>query len=231
MFKKILVCLMVLCFSAALYAATPPKLSGNIEQGTRYALPYDDAGFPTPWVEATEQSKVESWAYNYHKGFLQVAQKVSSRLRYVVKYNYIWKDFIKADNTNKNLINYYQTYAWIKLNPALDLKVEYYLRHQDYYYMPWNNLTHVPYMYLKWKISDKRKANAALRFKAQRYADPGETWKNKNETVFNLGYKEEVGKSLVLRTEYKYTFRHYTNNIDEKNASKKALSAGFEYQF
>jgi len=70
-----------------------------------------------------------------------------------------------------------------------------------------------------------------LRFKAQRYADPGETWKNKNETVFNLGYKEEVGKSLVLRTEYKYTFRHYTNNIDEKNASKKALSAGFEYQF
>jgi len=230
MFKKILVCFMVIGFSAAGAFAKPPKLSGGVEQGERYPLPYTEEGEITPWAEATEDDEAEAWAYTFNKGYLQLAQTINDRLRYVVKHNYVTKDFTQTDNTNKNIINYYRAYTWIKLSSAFDLKLEYYLRHQNYFLMPWDNMTYVPHMVVKWNISDKRVADFNYRFKVQRYDDPAETWKDKNETFFNLGYKEEI-KSLTLRTEYKYIFRGYTANPDEANAAKKSLSVGFDYQF
>ncbi len=223
--------LIVVFLAAGIGFAKPPKISGNFEQGSRYALSYDETGFPTPWVEATECDAVETWAYNFHKGYLQLSHKLNDRVRYVTKYNYIRKDFYAAETNNKNILRYYRTYSWIKLSNKFDLKLEYYLRQQDYYIRPWDNLVHVPHLYLKWAINKKRKANFSLRFKSQRYDDSKETVKDKNQISSYAGYKEKIGKNLTLKAKYKYIIRHYTDNPNESNAVKKSLSAGFEYQF
>jgi len=208
-----------------------PKISGNIEQGARYAIPYDEVAFPTPWIEVSKQYEEESWAYNFNKGYLQLSQKVNDKIRYVVKYNYIWKDFFDANTNNKNVLNYYRTYSWINLNDKLDLKLEYYLRHQNYNYRPWDNFTHVPHILLKWEINKKRDLDLSLRYKSQRYNKSSETWKDKDQISTSIGYKEIFGEKLGLKANYKYTFRQYTDNPDESNAVKKSLSIGFDYQF
>lgn len=228
--KNLIIILMVMLVSGTALSK-PPKISGNIEQGTRYPLPHDEIGFPTPWIEATEEYPVESWAYNFHKGHLQLAQKVSKNFRYVVKYNYIWKDFYAAETNNKNILSNYRVYSWIKLSKDFNLRIEYYIRQQNYNYRPWDNFTYVPHILLKWKITDKRKADVSLRSKFQRYSDPGQIWKDKNQISAGLGYKEEIGERLTLKAKYNYTFRRYTDNRDETNAVKKSLSAGFDYQF
>ncbi len=231
MFKKFIVMLIVVFLAAGIGFAKPPKISGNFEQGARYALPYDETGFPTPWVEATEGDAVETWAYNFHKGYLKLYHRLNKTVRYIAKYNYIWKDFHAAKTNNKNILRYFRTYSWIKLSNKFDLKLEYYLRQQHYYIRPWDNLEHVPHLYLKWDINKKRKANFSLRFKSQRYDVPEETTKDKNQISSYARYKEEIGENLTLKAKYKYTFRHYTANPDKSNAVKKSLSGGFEYQF
>jgi hypothetical protein len=230
--KKLIFAVLTAVFVLSIKGYTkPPKVSGNIEQGSRYAIPYDDVGFPTPWVEATEGDAEESWAYNFHKGYLKLYHRLNDRIRYTVKYNYIKKDFFAAETNNKNILRYYRTYSWFKLSNAFDLKLEYYLREQNYYIQPWNNLVHVPHMLLKWEINDKRDASFSVRYKAQRYDDPEETWKDKNQVSSYVKYKEDILDNLSLNAGYRYTYRHYTNNPDESNAIKKSLSAGFDYQF
>jgi hypothetical protein len=138
-----------------------PKISGNIEQGSRYALPYEESGTLMPWIEATEEGSQESWSYDFSKGYLQLYQQLNSKVRYTVRYNYIKKDFYAAETNNKNDLNYYRAYSWIKLSELFNLKVEYYLRHQAYAYRPWDNIMHAPNMQLRWDIdkSKKRRAN------------------------------------------------------------------------
>jgi len=211
--------------------AKAPKVSGNYEQGSRYAIPYDDIDYPSMWFEETEDIDQEAWAYNFSKGYLQLAQTINKDFRYVVKYNYIFKDFFAATTNNKNLINYYRTYSWIGLPYNLRLKLEYYIRQQDYSFRPWDNLTHVPHVLLKWKYDNKRSADLSIKFKAQRYDEEAEAWKDKNQVDSYIGYKEKITDKLTLNAKYKYTFRHYTDNPDETNAVKKSFSAGFDYQF
>lgn len=229
--RKILIIILMVMLVSGTALSKPPKISGNIELGTRYPLPYDEIGLPIPWAEATGEYPVEAWAYNFHKGYLRLAQKVSKNFRYVVKYNYIWKDFYAAVTNNRNILNYYRAYSWIKLSKDFDLRLEYYIRQQDYTYRPWDNLTYVPHMLLKWKISDERRADLSLRTKFQRYSDPDEIWKDKNHISARLGYKEKIGERLSLKAKYNYTFRQYTANPDEPSAVKRSLSAGFDYQF
>ncbi|MFW6129682.1 MAG: hypothetical protein ACOC56_00770 [Atribacterota bacterium] len=209
----------------------PPKLSGNYEQGSRYALAYDEMGFPFPWIEASEQLEEESWSYNFNKGYLRLSQRINKNYRYAVKYNFIEKDFFGSDLNNKNILNYYRTASWIGLNDKMDLKVEYYLRHQNYYIRPWDNITHVPHVLFKFKVNNKINTRASVRYKSQKYKDPDETWKDKDYIVSYLGYNQKITDRLILKGKYNYLFRHYTDNPDQTNAVKKSLSVGFDYQF
>ncbi len=231
-FKKLLFAVLTAFFIISVKGHTKPqKVSGNIEQGSRYAIPYDEAGFPTPWIEATGDSADETWAYNFHKGYLKLYQRLNDKFRYTLKYNYIKKDFFEATTNNKNILRYYRAYSWVKLSNALNMKLEYYLREQKYYIQPYNNLAHVPHVLLKWEISDKRDASCSVRYKAQRYDDPDEVQKDKNQVSSYLKYKEDILENLTLNAGYRYTYRHYTENPDKSNAVKKSLSAGFDYQF
>lgn len=214
--------------------AKPPKISGNYEQGSRYSIPYDEIKYPTWWFEEIEDIDQESWAYNYDKGYLQLSQTVNKKFRYSVKYDYLDKDFFAAmsdETNNRNRLNYYRTYSWIGLPANFKVKVEYYLRQQDYVYRPWDNLTHVPHLLLQWKPDKKRTADLSMKYKAQRYDEVTEIWKDKNQMDTAIGYKEKVTDKLTLNTRYKYTFRHYTDNPDEPNAVRKSFSVGFDYQF
>jgi len=229
--NKILLILTILLVLSIKGYSKPPKISGNYEQGSRYAIPYNEFGYPTPWVEASEQFEEETWAYNFSKGYLKLSQRINKNYRYVVKYKYIRKNFYEADLNNKNRLDYYRTYSWIGLNDKMDLKLEYYLRHQNYYIQPWDNLTHVPHILFKWKINDKIKTRASVRYKSQKYKDPEETWKDKDYITSYVGYEQEITDNLELKGKYRYLFRRYTDNPEETNAVKKSLSAGFEYQF
>jgi len=229
--KKLLVLtLMVLCCKGV--EAKPPKVSGNYEQGSRYAIPYEELEYPTFWFEELEEDlEQESWAYNFEKGYLQVSQSVNKSFRYVVKYDYIYKDFFAAQTNNKNRLDYYRVYSWTDIPYNMRLKLEYYIRNQDYAVRPWDNMTHVPHILLQWKPNSKRKADLSVRYKAQRYDEISEIWKDKNQIDSYIGYQEKINDKLTLNTRYKYTFRHYTDNPDENNAVKKSLSVGFDYQF
>ncbi len=184
-------------------------------------------------MELTEEYEQETWAYKYDKGYLQVAQNVSGRFRYTARFNWNRKDFPHATLNNRNILRYYRTYCWIGISDALNLRLEYYLREQDYKFRSWDNLTHVPNMRLRWDIDRerKRRANLFLRFNSQRYADEEETWKDKDQISARVNYREEIFNRFLLKAQYSYVFRQYTDNPDESNAVKKAVSTGFEYQF
>lgn len=219
-----------LLFSGVL-RAKPPKVSGNYEAGSRYALPYDEIEYPTWYFEEIEDIDQEPWAYDFKKGYLQLSQVLKKDLRYVVKYNFIYKDFFAAQTNSRNLINYYRTYSWVGLPYNLNVKLEYYLRQQDYSYKPWDNLTHVPNLLLKWKPNTKRGADLSVRFKAQRYEEEAQEWKDKNQVDSYVGYEERITDDLTVNAKYKYTFRHYTDNPEKTNAARKSVSVGFDYQF
>lgn len=94
--------------------AKPPKISGNYEQGSRYAIDYDEIEYPTFWFEEVEEDiDQETWAYNFEKGYLQLSQQINKDIRYTVKYDYIYKDYFAANINNKNRLNYYRTYSWL----------------------------------------------------------------------------------------------------------------------
>ncbi len=231
--KKIFAIVLCICISTNIYAK-PPKISGNYEQGSRYSIPYDEIEYPTWWFEETEDIDQESWAYNYDKGYLKLSQTINKGFKYTVKYDYLEKDFFAAasDNTNnKNRINYYRTYSWIGLPSNFRLKLEYYLRQQDYTFRTWDNLTHVPHLLLQWKPAKTKTADLSLKYKAQRYDEDTETLKDKNQVDSYIGYKEKVTDKLTINTKYKYTFRKYTDNPTESNAVRKSFSVGFDYQF
>jgi len=228
---KIVILVLIFAFVSQIGIAERPKISGDYEHGSRYALPYDEIGYPTPWIEVAEEFEEEAWAYNFRKGNFQVSQRLSKKFRYVVKYDFIWKDFFSATTNNKNMLNYYRTYSWINLNDHLDLKLEYYIRLQNYEFQPWDNLTHVPHMLLKWTINKKRNARLSVRYKDQRYDDPEETWKDKAQISSYVDYNEKIGDKLKFNVSYNYIFRRYTDNPDETNAVKKSISVGFDYQF
>ena len=228
--KKYVVLLSVVLLSANLYAKAP-KISGNYEQGSRYAVPYDEIEYPTWWFEEIEDIDQEAWAYNFDKGYIKLAQTINKNLKYVVKYDFLNKDFFAAITNNKNQLNYYRAYSWIGLPNNFKLKVEYYIRAQDYEFRPWDNLTHVPHLLLQWKPTKKRTADISLRYKAQRYDEATEVWKDKNQIDSYLGYKEKISDKLTLNTKYKYTFRKYTDNPDKANAVRRSFSVGFDYQF
>jgi len=90
--------------------AKPPEVSCNFEHGSRHTEYLEPYVLPSLWIETTEKEELESWAYNYHKGYFKFSHPVSKRLRYERKYDYIWKDFIKEGNDNKNILNYYRTF-------------------------------------------------------------------------------------------------------------------------
>ncbi|MFC2061450.1 DUF5777 family beta-barrel protein [Elusimicrobiota bacterium] len=225
---KILFVLMLVTQSAF---AKPPKVSGNYEQGSRYAVPYDEIEYPTWWFEETEEIDQETWAYNYDKGYLQVSQILNKDFRYAVKYDYLEKNFFAATTNNKNRLNYYRAYSWIGLPYNMRLKTEYYIRHQNYGIRPWDNMTYVPHLLIQWKPNTKRSTDVSVRYKVQRYDEDTEVWKDKNQIDTYVGYREKVSEKLTLNTRYKYTFRTYTDNEDESNAVRKSMSVGFDYQF
>ena len=211
----------------------PPRISGNIESGSRYALPYEEFGVPFPWTEYAADFEQESWAYNYHQGHVQVSQTVNSRFRYAARFNWISRDYPYADLNNRNVMRYYRSYCWLNLHRNLALRVEYYLRQQVYEWRPWDNLTHVPNIQIRWDIDRerRRRANLFLRLNSRRFLDAGETWKDRDQLSARVNFQEEVFERLILKAQYSYNFRHYTDNPDQTTAVKKALSAGFEYQF
>jgi len=215
----------------------PPKVSGNFEQGSRYAVPYDEFAYPLPlWQEGLdEEFEQETWAYNYHKGYVQVAQVVNPRFRYTARVNWNWKDFPHQDPelNHRNVMRYYRTFCWITLSSDLALRLEYYIRDQAYKIRPFDNLTHVPGLQLRWDIDKerKRRANLFLRLNSQRYAEDSETWKDRDHWSARVNYREEVFGGLLLNAQYAYTFRRYTDNPDRTSAVKRAVSGGFEYQF
>jgi hypothetical protein len=221
-----------ICIVTVNISAKPPRLSGNFEQGSRYAISEEELDFPAiMFDEVDEDIDQETWAYEFTKGYLQLSQTLNDRMKYVFKYDYLYKDFFAADTNNRNRLDYYRTYSWIGLSDALKLKVEYYLRNQDYEFRSWDNLTHVPHMLLQFKPDDRRAASISLRYKAQRYNEATEEWKDKNEVISYLAYKEKVFDKLTVNAKYKYTIRHYTDNPDETDAIKKSFSMGFDYQF
>ncbi len=232
---RLFILLFLFLLLPALVWARPPKVSGNYERGSRYAVAYDDPVLPVPWIEFVEAEELEqeSWAYNFHKGHLQVSQILSSRFRYTTRFNWNHKDFPYADINNRNIMRYYRTFCWIGLSRDFDLRLEYYLREQVYEFRPWDNLIHVPSMQIRWNIDRerKRRANLFLRLNAQRYAEESETWKDKNQLSARINYQEEVFERLILKAQYSYVFRRYTDNPDQVSAEKKSISAGFEYQF
>ncbi len=228
--KRIPLSLVLILITANIYAK-PPKISGNYERGSRYAIPYDEIEYPTWWFEETEEIDQESWAYNYNKGYLKLSQIINKKFRYSVKYDYLEKDFFATATNSKNRLNYYRAYSWIGLPSNFKLKVEYYLRHQDYSFRTWDNLTHIPHILLQWKPAETRTADISLKYKAQRYDEETETWKDKNQVDSYVGYKEKVNEKLTMNTKYKYTFRNYTDNPTESNAVRKSFSVGFDYQF
>lgn len=229
--NKILFLLVFGCLINTNLYSKPPKISGNYEQGSRYAIPYDEMEYPTFWFEEAEDIDQESWAYNFEKGYLKLSQQVNKDIRYTVKYDYIYKDFFAATTNNRNRLNYYRAYSWFNVPYNFRIKLEYYIRQQDYTFRPWDNLTYIPHVLFQWKPNKKRTADLSLRYKEQRYDEDTETWKDKNHIDTYLGYKEKVSEKVTLNTKYKYTFRHYTDNPDESNAVRKSFSVGFDYQF
>ena len=113
--KEIIILGIVTVVSTSIYAK-PPKVSGNYEQGSRYAIDYDEIEYPTFWFEEMEEDiDQESWAYNFEKGYLQMSQEINKDLRYTVKYDYIYKDYFAAAINNKNRLDYYRVYSWVDL--------------------------------------------------------------------------------------------------------------------
>ena len=232
--KKILLAVITV-FSVSNLYAKPPKISGNYETGDRYAIDYEEDEIDYSYLFGdAEEADQEAWAYKFDKGYLQLSQTVNDRVRYVIKYDYLDKDFFAATSdatNNSNRLNYYRAYAWFGLTESLKLKAEYYLRAQDYEHRDWNNLSHVPHLLLQWSPAKTRTADVSLRYKAQRYDDETEAWKDKNQVDSYIGYREKLTDSLTLNARYKYTFRAYDDNPDQSDAIKKSFSAGFDYQF
>jgi len=234
--KKLLIIAAILLINpAGVLAQRKPKLTGNVEQGSRYAVPYDEIGLPSVWTEFSDEFEQETWAYNYNKGYLQVAQTINPRFRYSTRISWDSKDFPwqEPDVNNKNTMWYYRTYCWITFSKELALRLEYYLRDQQYDIRPWNNLTHVPSMQLRWDIDKerKRRANLFLRLNTRRFSDEDEIWKDRDQLSARVNYQEELFARLLLKAQYSYTFRRYTDNPNQTSAEKRAVSAGFEYQF
>ena len=229
--KKTLIGLSILLL-AGQANAKPPKVSGNYEQGSRYAIDYDEEDIVSSLFEdINEELDQETWAYDYTKAYLQLSQEIKKGLKYTLKYDYLDKDFFAATTNNKNRINNYRIYSWMDLPQNFRLKAEYYLKHQDYTYRDWDNMTHVPHMLLQWKPVKGRIADLSIRYRTQKYSEDTEAEKDKNQVSTYLGYKEKLNDNLTLKAKYKYTFRKYTDNPTETNAVRKSFSAGFDYQF
>ncbi|GEM_PF-2809162 len=233
--KKIIMLMVIFLLFPLILKAAAPRVSGNIEQGSRYAVPYDKFGTLTPWMELKDENEQETWAYNYNKGYLQVAQRLTPGFRYTARFSWNWRDYPYAEPelNNKNVMRYYRTFCWITLSDDFDMRLEYYLRQQVYEVRPWNNLIHVPNLRLRWNIDrqSRRRANLFLRLNSQRYADEGEIWKNRDQFTARVNYQQEVYEKLLIKAQYSYALRKYTDNPDESTALKKSASAGFEYQF
>lgn len=233
--KQLVLISIVLLLNPFVVYGAKPTISGNVEQGSRYAVPYDDLDVFPLVTEFTEEFEQESWAYNYRKGYLQVTQTLNPKFRYSARVNWDAKEFPWQDLAlnNKNTVVYYRTYCWITFSKALALRLEYYLREQKYDTRPWDNLTYVPNLQLKWDIdpSRKRRANLFVRLNSRRFDDEGEVWKDRDQVSARINYQEEVFGRLLLKAQYSYVFRRYTDNPDRANAEKKAISAGFEYKF
>ena len=126
--KSIIFTFVIMLLVANCYAK-PPKVSGNYEQGSRYAIEIDEEDyFVFDLTEVDDVDEQEAWAYDFSKGYLQLSQTVNDKFRYVVKYDYLDKDFFAATSdatNNKNRLNYYRTYSWIELPRNLKLKLEY----------------------------------------------------------------------------------------------------------
>lgn len=233
MIKRLLAVLTAFLFLPALSHPRPPKVSGNYEQGSRYAIAYEDPATPLlPWTEFIQEEQ-DRWSYKFNKGHLQLSQVLNNRFRYTARFNWNQKDFPYADINNRNIMRYYRAFCWIGLSDDFDLRLEYYLRDQVYDFRNWDNLIHAPNMRLRWNIDRgrKKRANFFLRLNSQRYAEDSERWKNRDHWSARINYQEEVYEKLLLKAQYSYAFRRYTENPDQSPAEKKSISAGFEYQF
>ena len=68
--KRGLIFLTALCFICVQIYAKSPKKSGNYEQGSRYAVDYDEVEYPTFWFEQAEEDiDQENWADNFEIGY------------------------------------------------------------------------------------------------------------------------------------------------------------------
>jgi hypothetical protein len=228
--KKLLVIMAICLMGYSISFAKAPKIAGNFESGSRYSVEYDELE-EIFFHEDTEDMEQETWAYDFQKGYLQLSQEVNKNLRYSLKYDYISKDFYAATTNNKNKLDYYRAYSWIGLPSNFKLKVGYYVRQQDYTIRQWDNMTHVPNMLLQWKPDSKKVASLSMRYKAKRYDESTETWKDADEIASYIGYTTKVWQGLTLNTKYRYNFRRYVDNPDKSNSVKKSLSVGFEHQF
>lgn len=224
-----------LLFIPSAASPRPPRISGNFERGSRYAVPYDEIGLPSAWAVLPEEFEQETWAYEYNKGYFQVAQRVNPLFRYSARLSWNSKDFPwqEPELNNKNTMWYYRAYCWLTFSRELALRLEYYIRDQRYEIRDWDNMTHVPSMQLRWDIDRerKRRANLFLRYNTQRFAEEEESWKDKNQISARVNYQEEVFGNLLLKAQYSYVFRRYRDNPDRSSAVRRAVSTGFEYQF